>query len=141
MGIIRYTAWYDPAFPIREADYSHSQADKKLEAVIADLIEDIKQNGLRNPILVTCKHTKWVIHPGKCRAKALLALGHDTAPAIVVDYDLPGFQWQYIPDGCTALGSQSQVNQRLDKDQRAKMSHRWLTVKAVQRENLDKPYI
>ena len=141
LNLIRYTCWYDPQFSLRDADYSHAQVDARLEDTIRKLAEDIAENGLRNPVFVTCKHTKWIIHPGKCRTKALLSLGIEHAPAIVVNYDLPGFQHQYIPDGCRALCSQSQVNSHLDKDQRAKMCHRFLTVKAVQRANLDKPYI
>ena len=141
-NLIRYTSWYDPQFPLEQADYSHAQDDDpSLIPVIDDLVEDISQNGLRNPVLVTCKNTKWIIHPGKCRSRACARLGWTHIPAIIVNYDLPGFQYWKIPEGCTALASQSQVNQRLDKDMRGKMCHRWLTVKRIKRDNLDLPYV
>ena len=130
---IRYTAWFDPEFPIDAADATHAAVDSKLLQYIAELTEDIRQHGLRNPLQVICKHTKWTVHPGKCRHAALKQLGYDSFPAIVVDYDLPGFQAEYIPEHCQALGQQSHVNRLLDKDQRAQMSHRWLQIKKVER--------
>lgn len=142
MGMIRYTAWYDPAFEICRADATHSHVDLKLLGYINELVADIDQHGLRNPVLATCKNEKWIIHPGKCRVAAVRRLGWDTIPAIVVNYDLPGYQTDRIPQhpGVRALGSQSQVNQFLDSDCRAKMCHRWLTIKKTHRANLEKPY-
>lgn len=141
MNQIRYTAWYDPEFPIDVADATHSAVDIKLLEFLVELTEDIRQNGLRNPVQVVCKHTQWTVHPGKCRVAACKQLGWTTIPAIVVNYDLPGFQADKIPPHCTALGSQSQVNRYLDADSKAQMSHRWLQIKKIHRNNLEKPYI
>lgn len=140
---IRYTAWYDPCFPIEIANADHSQVDAKLLDYINELVEDIAANGLKNPVLATCQNTRWGIHPGKCRVAACRRLGWATIPAIVVNYDLPGFQADRIPthDGVKALGTQSQVNQLLQGDQRAQMCHRFLTVKKLQRSHHEKPYI
>ena len=139
---IRYTAWYDPCFPIDLANADHSQVDAKLLDYINWLVEDIAEKGMLNPVLATCKDTRWTIHPGKCRVAAAKRLGWREIPAIVVNYDLPGFQANRIPthDGVRALGSQSQVNHFLSDDSRCQMSHRFLTIKKLHRANLEKPY-
>lgn len=131
---IRYTAWYDPEFPIDDADSSHAAIDGRLLAYIDELTEDIRENGLRNPVQVVVKHTKRTVHPGKCRVAALRRLGWTTVPAIVVNYDLPGYQSDRIPAHAQALGQQSHVNRLLDDDQVAQMSHRWLQIKKKSRD-------
>ena len=138
---IRYTAWYDPAFVFRNAEYEHAAISPKLIEYIREIREDIRINGLKNPLFVTIKNTRITIHPGKCRAKALDALGWETAPAIICNYDWPGFQWENIPAGSTAIGSPEQAQKYLGEDQVAQMSHRFFTVKKRWRENLDKPYV
>ena len=143
MNHIRYTAWYDPCFPIDKANADHSAVDWKLLEYINYLVEDIAEKGMLNPVLATRKNEKWIIHPGKCRVAAAKRLGWGEIPAIVVNYDLPGFQADRIPTrpGVKALGSQSQVNQLLTEDNRCQMCHRFLTIKKLHRDNLEKPYI
>ena len=124
----RYTAWFDPDFPIESADYSHADENDRLRVIIAELKEDIRVNGLQNPLLVTIKDNGAVIHPGKCRSKALLALGRRYAPAVVVD-----FRGVYGPsaiaDGCTFLSDPEHVASYFAGDCQVEMSHRGLTVK------------
>jgi hypothetical protein len=134
-GHIRYTAWYDPDFDIEGADYSHQEDPNKLEMFIRDLTADIDQNGMRNPVQVVIKQGKAHFHPGKCRVKAMKRLGHTRIPAVVVNYDWPGFLWQRIPPGCTALGKPSQVQKYFDNDTVVQMDHRFLQIKKKQREN------
>jgi hypothetical protein len=113
---IRYTAWYDPKFPLDGADGTHQEDPAKLERVVT-------------------KQGKTWFHPGKCRVKAFKRLGMTHIPAIVVNYDLPGFQADRIPPHCTALGKESHVKRYLGDDSTAQMCHRFLQIKKKQREN------
>ena len=128
-GHIKYTAWYDPEFKLDSAEYQHAAEDSALREFVAELAADIKERGLRNPIQVEVKNGRTIIHPGKCRAKALISLGRETAPAIVINYDLPGYQANRIPQHCTALGKPSQVQRYFESDYVVQMSTRWLTIK------------
>lgn len=132
---IRYTAWYDPKFPLDGADGTHQEDPAKLERFISALVQDIQVNGLQNPVQVVTKQGKTWFHPGKCRVKAFKRLGMTHIPAIVVNYDLPGFQADKIPPHCTALGKESHVKRYLGDDSTAQMCHRFLQIKKKQREN------
>ena len=126
----RYTAWYNPSFFIDDAYYEHASEDDRIRAYIEHIRKSIAADGLQNPLLVTRKAgTGWIIHPGKCRAKALKQLGYDTAPAIVVDYMNPHLGANEVPEGCIYLYSPEQVANYLSGDCVVEMSHRWLTVK------------
>lgn len=124
----RYTAWFDPEFEIDSADYSHADYNSKLERQVEALSADIAKYGLINPLLVTRKNGKKIIHPGKCRAKALKLLGISHAPAVVVDYDRV-VESDAIPAGCKFLDSVEQTSELFRGDCRVEMSHRVLTVK------------
>lgn len=124
----RYTAWFHPEFEIKSADYSHSDYDERLRHYVEQLKEDISKHGMHNPLLVTRKNGKWIIHPGKCRAKALLQLGYTHAPAVVVDYDAV-YGSDRIPAGGTFLDNLEDTQALFSGDCRVEMSHRWLTVK------------
>jgi len=126
----RYTAWFNPEYRIEDADYSHADYDERLEHLVEGLRRDIEQNGMQNPLLVTRKGDKWIIHPGKCRAKALVQLGETHAPAVVVDYNRVG-DASSIPEGCEFLDSVERVQELFTGDCVVEMSHRWLTVKKL----------
>jgi hypothetical protein len=124
----RYTAWYDPEFEIDSADYTHSACDDRLRNFVEQLRLDIKINGLKNPLLVTINGGKAVIHPGKCRAKALRLLFRHHAPAVVVDFDRIMNEEDIAP-GCTFLDTKEKVEKLFSGDCRVEMSHRGLTIK------------
>ena len=86
-----YGLYYDPAFEIRSASYLHIGYTPTEE--IEGLMRDIPLNGLRNPLFVFAQEGNLVIHPGKCRAQALLALGIERAKAVIYAPDA----WR--PDG------------------------------------------
>ena len=130
---IKYTAWYDPEFPLEAAEGKHAAVDSRLEAFIDELTEDIRQNGLKNPVVVTVKNQRWTFHPGKCRVKALKRLGYTSVPAIVVNYDLPGYQANMIPQHCRAIDKPSTVYQLMGGDCEVFMNHRVLNVKKTNR--------
>lgn len=132
-GHIRYTAWFDPDFELDSAEYQHAAEDRKLRDFVVELAADIRQRGLINPLQVEIKNGRTIVHPGKCRAKALKMLGIDRAKAIVINYDLPGYQAHRIPEGCTALGKPSHVQRYFDSNYVVQMSHRWLTIKKKNR--------
>lgn len=77
----RYKLFFDPDFVIDSANYEHAAEPTEF---ISRLTENIRVNGLLNPLFVTrYSDDHMVIHPGKCRAKALKSLGRSTAPAVV----------------------------------------------------------
>lgn len=141
MQSIRYTAWFDPRFPISAAKAEHAAVDWRLLDEIRLLREDIEENGLRNPLVVVCKHGVWNVHPGKCRHAAISQLGWDEFPALVVNYDLPGYQSQAIPEHCRALATEGDFRRLFDEDMYVKVTHRFVTVHRKYRKNLDKPYV
>jgi hypothetical protein len=124
----RYTAWYDPAFRITSAFYEHMAEDDRLRAYIEHIKISIWEKGLENPLLVTRKNGKSTIHPGKCRAKALLSLGRSIAPAVVVDFDRI-VDSDGIPEGCTFLDNLEDAQSWFSGDCVVEMTHRGLTVK------------
>lgn len=129
----RYTAWYTPQFRIRDATYEHSDpSGKHLRPFIDSLKESILVEGLKNPLLVTVTNEHTTIHPGKCRAKALLELGWEYAPAVVVDYRRVVGP-DALDDGCIFLDNPEHVKQYFRDDCVVEMSHRWLTIKKLNR--------
>lgn len=127
----RYTAWYDPQFEIDSAYYEHAEPnDPKIRRLVEELAEDIYHVGLRNPLQVVIKEGKTTIHPGKCRAKALKALGRTHAPAIVINYDVI-LQEDAIPKNCTMITSREQIQGYFGYDCQVEMSHRFLTIKKL----------
>lgn len=83
-----YRMFHVAEFEIDSARRAHwfgsdGPSDKRIDAEVMRLVDDIEKNGLRNPLFVTMYADFSVIHPGKCRAKALKLLGHDVAPAII----------------------------------------------------------
>lgn len=124
----RYTAWFDAEYRFLDAEFEHSDYDERLRNYVEHLRRDIEQNGLKNPLLVTRRNDKWIIHPGKCRAKALRSLGWETAPAVVVDFQRI-VESDGIPDGCEFLDNVERVRELFTGDCRVEMSHRGLVIK------------
>lgn len=124
----RFTCWYDPAFYINSAYYEHAAVDDRLEAFIEKLRIDIDQNGLINPVVVTIKEGLSTIHPGKCRTKACVALGWDTIPAIVVNYNNKRTVQEDLQPGLVLIDDDDQLKSYFSGDTYAKMTHRWVTV-------------
>jgi hypothetical protein len=52
-------------------------------AFVESVRASIEQEGLRNPLLVTLRGGRLVVHPGKCRAKACISLGMTRVPAVI----------------------------------------------------------
>ena len=124
----RYTAWYDPEYQLSDAYAEHAQIDKKLLKYIEEIRNSIHAQGMQNPLQVTIKNGKATIHPGKCRAAALKALGRTHAPALVVNYDRV-VDKHAIPEGCVFFDSLEDVQSYFTGDCVVEMSYRWLTVK------------
>lgn len=113
---------------MKDAFAEHMQMDDKLKRYIEDIKISIWTEGLKNPLLVTIKHGKATIHPGKCRTAALKRLGRAHAPAVVVDFDRI-CDSDGIPPGCTFLDDVAEVQSLFEGDCVVEMSHRGLTVK------------
>lgn len=124
----RYTAWFTPEFDLDSVDASHAEVTPRIERLVERIAADIFSVGLLNPIQVVIKNGVTTVHPGKCRVAALKKLGRRYAPAIVVNYDLPGGS---SPAGTEFLSSKAQVEAKFTADVRVEMSHRHLTTKKV----------
>ena len=129
----KYTLWYDPAFDIQSAKYQHaSPTDKRLRAYIDEIKQDIQENGLINPVVVTVRDGIAALHPGKCRANALLELGETTIPAVVASYSRV-VDADAIPDGCKFLDDIDEVQQLFSRDNVVYMDHRFFNVTKLAR--------
>lgn len=115
----RYKLFWDPQFEIDRAYFQHAQEPTEF---IQRLSEDIRKNGLLNPLFVTKTDDRLVIHPGKCRAKALKLLGLHFAPAII-----------WTPDGRIHAGceqiSPGDAAGRFRGDVVCEYDHRFFAVK------------
>jgi len=125
----KYTAWYNPLYPIREALWEHvDPSARHLRPYIDSLKESILVEGMHNPLLVTIQDGITRIHPGKCRATACLELGWEKVPAVVVDYNRDASS-DVVPAGCMFLDDMDEVQSLFSGDAVVEMSHRWLTIK------------
>ena len=125
----KYTAWYTPLYKITDALYKHvDPSAKHLRPYIDQIKESILVEGLHNPIVVTCRDGVSRVHPGKCRCAALIELGWDEVPAVVVDYDrVVGAD--AIAQPSTFLDDTEQAQSYFTGDNVVEMSHRFFTVK------------
>lgn len=87
-----FTCYYDPCVPIEDTyrnelmKYQHCPPIcRRTLDYIDEIVEDIQQHGLRNPILLRRSNDVWTAHPGKCRIAALQKLNIPHFPAVVVD--------------------------------------------------------
>lgn len=95
----RYDLYYVPEYPIADLKWKRNEGDQVLMEFIDDVVEHVAKFGLRNPICVHLRNGIGDVRPGKCRVTAYQRLGHETIPAIVVDYDRrprPG-TWKPLP--------------------------------------------
>lgn len=79
---------YHEHFPLGDIDDSDEEFQQRLDydkEEIQRLAEDIKQNGLRNPIGIQKKGKQWQLIYGFQRVKALKILGHTTAKVNVYE--------------------------------------------------------
>lgn len=125
----RYTAWYVPQYRIEDGDYSHSAEDDRLRDVIRLLKCDIFTRGLQNPLMVTRFRGKEIIHPGKCRAKALRGMGRTYSPAVVVNNDEPRAKRLRGYPEAVRLTNQEQAQAYFKEDCVVEMDHRFFCVK------------
>ena len=102
--------------------------DRKVLAYIQELKRDILANGLLNPLLVTIKDGRTTIHPGKCRARALLELGWEYAPAVVVDFSRV-VDSTSLDKTCVFLDDPDHVASLFTGDCAVEMSYKGLVVK------------
>ena len=125
----RYTAWFTPLYRIRDAQYEHVDPSAvHLRPYIEEIKDSILVEGLHNPLCVTIKDGKARVHPGKCRAMALLELGWEEAPAIVVNYDAI-MEKEQIEQPSIFLDDPEQAQSFFSGDCVVEMSHRFFTVK------------
>ena len=109
----RYVAWFDPAFEFQRSEingtafiWHHMDPENpSTEWEISQLEHNIQEEGLRNPVLISCRNEVWTLHPGKCRAQALKRLKIAIIPAVFADYR-PGAK---VPDGMTEIRSINQL--------------------------------
>ena len=68
--------------------YEHAPPlSQKVLQLIDKIACNITEHGLQNPVIISRKGDgDWQLHPGKCRSAALLQLGIQVIPAVVVDY-------------------------------------------------------
>lgn len=68
--------------------YEHCEPRSRfVDQLITKIACNITEHGLQNPVLITRRGDgPWQLHPGKCRSAALLQLGIEIIPAIVVDH-------------------------------------------------------
>lgn len=97
-----YALRFDPNFPAVEVgEYHHAAEDGRILADIEKLADDFVQRRnqglpyLRNPLFVTVYGDRYVVHPGKCRVKALKSLGITCAPALIYTPDKQNGQGAY----------------------------------------------
>ena len=95
-----YNLYYCHDFPIADLDHYHRQPDKALKEFVDDITAHIAKFGLRNPIGVQVNRGMCTVRPGKCRVSAYRALGHDTIPALITDFDQ---LLKAIPEGWISL--------------------------------------
>lgn len=98
-NIPKYNLYYVPEFKIDRLDRFHRAPENELKKFVDTLTEHIAQFGLRNPPCVQKRNRLFEVRPGKCRVSAYRALGHDTIPAFLVDYDKgnPEKDWEPLP--------------------------------------------
>lgn len=95
----RFDIYYVPEFEIDQLDRYHRAPEKQLKVFVDTITEHIRRFGLENPIGVHRRNGLYECRPGKCRVSAYRALGHDTIPAILFDYDRIGplSGWEPLP--------------------------------------------
>jgi ParB-like chromosome segregation protein Spo0J len=120
-------------YRIEDAEFEHADpTGKHLRPYIDGLKESILVEGLHNPLLVSIREDGPHIHPGKCRAKALLELGWTHAPAVVVDYRRV-VDADAIEQPSVFLEDIEEVAKLFSGDCVVQMCHRWLTIKKTRR--------
>jgi len=107
--------------------------DKKLLEYIEVLKTSILSEGLLNPLLVTIKDGRTTIHPGKCRARALLELGWEYAPAVVVDFSRV-VDASSLDKTCVFLDDKDDVASLFTGDCAVEMSYKGLVVKKLREQ-------
>ena len=95
----KYDLYYVADFPIDRLDRFHRAPEKQLKQFVDTITAHIKKFGLRNPPCVQRRQGLFEVRPGKCRVSAYRALGHDTIPILLVDYDQKGGEpgWERLP--------------------------------------------
>jgi len=130
----RYTAWYTPLYRIRDADYQHCPPEEpRLIEYIKEIKHSILAEGLLNPLLVTIRPEGATIHPGKCRAKALLELGWEYAPAVVVDFTRV-VDASSLGKWCVFLDDKEAISSLFTGDCVVEMSYKGLVVKKLREQ-------
>jgi len=94
-----YNLYYAPALPIDSLDRFHRDPEKELLKFVKTITAHIAKFGLQNPPCVQRRKGVLEVRPGKCRVSAMRALGFDTIPALIVDYDqsVPMAGWDPLP--------------------------------------------
>lgn len=105
----RWRAWWIPRYPfdeLTEIQLEHSDPQAVAESVDR-LVRSIDQHGLEQPAQITTNGPHGVLHPGKCRVKALRRFGITEIPAVWVSLGT-GFKPQSFP-GMIELTHQNQL--------------------------------
>jgi hypothetical protein len=119
----RYTLSFNPKWRFAEGNAEHRDPSS-VKKYIVKLAEDIEENGLQNPLLVTVSTTQLVVHPGKCRVAALKLLGFETCPALFYD---PAGPNQALRPGCRPI-TRKQARALFGGDATLKTDHRYVSV-------------